>query len=425
MAPENNRREASRDEAAVNGGFVPETTQTSSAQTARIFDTLLSSIVDLVYIFGRDGRFLYANKRLLDLLGITLGEIVGKNFHDLPYPPELAHRLQQQIEQVVRTKQIVRDETPFQSPTGVDGVYEYIFTPVLDSRGEVDVVAGSTRDITERKQAEDQERARLTNIFEQAPAFMSVTRGASHIFEMVNPPYYQLIGHRDIIGRSVADAIPEVVEQGFITLLDQVYRTGEPYVGKDVPIQFQTTPDGPLEERFVDFTYQPLRDADGLITGILAFGIDLTERRRLETERETLLGETQRRNQREALLYQIGQAIRATDDSDEVQAQAVALLGEALGLDLCHAATFDPARDAWHVAPDWHRPDLPSLAGDYPMSVWRALSEEVVLREGTAVFPDVMAASPPLSSDTRALFARMNVRAYVIVPSHDASGIPV
>ena len=122
---------------------------------SRVFNTTLSSITDFAYIFDRDGRFLYANQPLLDLWGLKLEEAVGKNFFDLQYPEDLALRLQQQIQQVIDTGQRVRDETPYTSPTGVEGFYEYIFTPVFATDGTVEVVAGSTRDYTERKRAEE------------------------------------------------------------------------------------------------------------------------------------------------------------------------------------------------------------------------------------------------------------------------------
>ena len=122
---------------------------------ARIFNTTLSSITDFAYIFDRDGRFVYANQALLDLWGLTLDEAVGKNFFDLQYPDVLAARLQRQIQQVLDTQQRLRDETPYTSPTGKAGYYEYIFSPVFDADSTVEVVAGSTRDISERKQAEE------------------------------------------------------------------------------------------------------------------------------------------------------------------------------------------------------------------------------------------------------------------------------
>ncbi|MBA2705140.1 MAG: PAS domain S-box protein [Blastocatellia bacterium] len=121
---------------------------------SNLFDTTLSSITDFAYIFDRDGRFLYANQPLLDLWGLKLDEAVGKNFFELQYPDDLALRLQQQIQQVIDTRQGLRDETPYTSPAGDEGFYEYIFTPVFAADGTVEAVAGSTRDYTERKQAE-------------------------------------------------------------------------------------------------------------------------------------------------------------------------------------------------------------------------------------------------------------------------------
>ena len=125
-------------------------------QQAQIFDVTLAALKDFVYTFDTAGRFTYANSPLLELLGITLEEIIGKTFHQLPYPQELATVLQTQIEQVVVTGKSVTDETPYTNPTGIVGYYEYIFVPVFDKDKNVVLVAGSTRDITTRKQLESQ-----------------------------------------------------------------------------------------------------------------------------------------------------------------------------------------------------------------------------------------------------------------------------
>ena len=122
-------------------------------QQLRVYKTL-SSIIDYAYTFDRAGRFLYANQALLDLLGLTLDHVVGKNFFELPYPHDLAVRLQQQIEQVFTTSRKLIDETAYISPAGVLGYYEYIFNPVIGADGSVELVAGSTRNVTERKQSE-------------------------------------------------------------------------------------------------------------------------------------------------------------------------------------------------------------------------------------------------------------------------------
>ena len=123
-------------------------------QQALTFDTTLSTITDFTYIFDREGRFRYVNKALLDLWGLKLEDALGKNFFDLKYPDDLAGRLQRQIQQVVETRKGLKDETPYTSPTGAGGYYEYIFQPVLGADGNVESVAGSTRDISARKQME-------------------------------------------------------------------------------------------------------------------------------------------------------------------------------------------------------------------------------------------------------------------------------
>ncbi len=120
----------------------------------RILMTTLSTISDFAYTYDRDGRFVFVNQPLLNLWGITLEEAVGKNFFDLGYPPDLAEQLQRQIQEVFETKTSLSGETPYTSPTGVDGYYEYIFSPAFGPDGTVEFVAGSTRDITERKRVE-------------------------------------------------------------------------------------------------------------------------------------------------------------------------------------------------------------------------------------------------------------------------------
>ncbi len=135
-------------------------------QQARVLDITLSHISDFAYIFNRDGRFVFVNQALLDLWGLKLEEAVGKNFFDLKYPDELAARLQKQIQTVFETKAGLKDETEYTSQTGAGGYYEYIFRPVLDREGNVELVAGSTRDITYRKRVEadlrqSQERLRV------------------------------------------------------------------------------------------------------------------------------------------------------------------------------------------------------------------------------------------------------------------------
>ena len=146
-----------------------------------------------------------------------------------------------------------------------------------------------SRDITAQVQA-DAERERLLrqlraanermeDVFRQAPAFMCVLTGPDHVFEMINERYLELVGGRNPVGLPLREAIPEIGGQGVIEAFDQVYLTGLPVSGTDVPVMLRRQAGAPLERRFVDQVYLPLRDAEGQVTGILVHGVDQTERK--------------------------------------------------------------------------------------------------------------------------------------------------
>lgn len=149
------------------------------------------------------------------------------------------------------------------------------------------------------------ERKLLEDVFDLSPAFLAVLRGPEHVFELANSAYCQLVGHREVLGQRVLDALPEVAGQGFIELLDRVYHTGEPFVGNELSVQLQVVSGGELEARHVNFVYQPMRDASGSVSGILVSGVDVTplvqareaaEGARLEAERLAAERDSDRRH---------------------------------------------------------------------------------------------------------------------------------
>ena len=125
-----------------------------SDRKRRLYEGLLSTTPDLAYVFGRDHRFAYANEALLALWGKTWEESIGKTCLELGYEPWHAEMHDREIEEVIATKRPVRGEVPFDG-TGGRRIYDYILTPVLGADGEVEVIAGITRDVTERKHAEE------------------------------------------------------------------------------------------------------------------------------------------------------------------------------------------------------------------------------------------------------------------------------
>jgi PAS domain S-box-containing protein len=185
-------------------------------------------------------------------------------------------------EGVTVASEIIENERPYGERVLVD----VSAAPVRDAAGRLTAGVAIVVDITARVQAETErerllraleiERARLAYVFDKAPAFLAVLRGPTHVFELVNDAYYQLVGHRPLLGRPVDEALPEVRTQGFSDLLDGVLASGEPFIGRELSVFLARTPDAPPEERFVDFVYLPLVDADGTCSGVIAHGTDVT-----------------------------------------------------------------------------------------------------------------------------------------------------
>ncbi|RPI89451.1 MAG: PAS domain S-box protein, partial [Chloroflexi bacterium] len=119
-----------------------------------VFDTTLSNVRDTIYNFDPSGHILYANQTLLDIWGLKQEEAIGKTMADLNYPKEVEQRILEGIQQVLTTKQTVKNETFYTSPLGESAYYENILTPVFAEDGTVEFITGSSRDITARKRAE-------------------------------------------------------------------------------------------------------------------------------------------------------------------------------------------------------------------------------------------------------------------------------
>ncbi len=164
--------------------------------------------------------------------------------------------------------------------------------------GGVLVLCNETTSSVLERQRVNSELARMAKLFDQAPLFMAVLTGKDHKFEFVNPAYRRLIAGRDVVGRTVLEAVPEVIGQGYIELLDSVYQSGKAYSGLAAPIRLLSEETGEVEDLRLDFVYQPTLDDDGRVTGIFVAGVDVTER--IEAETSLALREEQLRLATEA-----------------------------------------------------------------------------------------------------------------------------
>ncbi|CAN5831051.1 hypothetical protein BH23GEM9_BH23GEM9_30100 [soil metagenome] len=259
------------------------------------FRFLADSIPVQVWTARPDGSLDYVSLRAEEYFGKSSDDIVGDGWQRVireDVLADVAARWQHSLE----TGEPYEVEFPLLS---ADDSYRWHLARAVaqrDDKGEIVRWFGSNTDIHDQKEAEaererlitalDIERERLSEIFQEAPAFIATLRGPAHVFETVNSPYLQLIGFRDVVGRPVAEALPEVVEQGFIELMDRVASTGEPFLGTEVSVLLQTEPGGRPREHFVNFVYQPMRDANGAVSGIFVHGVDVTDQVRIRHEVE-------------------------------------------------------------------------------------------------------------------------------------------
>ena len=132
------------------------------------------------------------------------------------------------------------------------------------------------------------ERDRMRALFQQAPSFMCILSGPEHTFELVNDAYMQLVGHRKLVGLSVREALPEIAGQGFFELLDGVFQSGKPYIGRYVPVFLERNGKKQPDQRFVHLIYQPIFDLNGSVTGIFVDGFDVTDQKRAEDQLQSL-----------------------------------------------------------------------------------------------------------------------------------------
>lgn len=252
-------------------------------QRERLLSTMLASTRDFAYILDRDGRFVFANQSFLDLWGIPLDAAVGRSPADLGYPPELAARLDRQVLEVFETGHSIVDETPFTNAEGVEGFFEYIFTPVAGAAGEVEFVAGSTRDVTERKRWENELRASNEN-------FHLLADNIADVFWIRSPDmkhvHYVSPAFEAIWGRPVATLYGEPLRWSDYILEEDRARVVTEFSDltrnlSTVDVEYRITrPDG--EVRWVRSRGVPVKDREGKVIRNIGIVTDTTDRKRAE-----------------------------------------------------------------------------------------------------------------------------------------------
>ena len=154
------------------------------------------------------------------------------------------------------------------------------YSPLRDEDGNVAGVVCVANETTARvaaKRARSGEVDRFRELFERSPNFVAGLHGPGHVFFLANPAYRRLVGDRDLLGRTVREALPEIAGQGLFELLDRVLETGEPFTAKGMTVDLRRGDDATTSRRTLDFVYEPIRDASGAVTGVLVEGTDVTD----------------------------------------------------------------------------------------------------------------------------------------------------
>ena len=127
---------------------------------------------------------------------------------------------------------------------------------------------------------------RLRTVFSDAPVGVAVLRGPEHRFESTNRTYLDVVGRGDLVGKTVAEAFPDLAGQGIFPALDNAYTTGTPFIANEMFIRLDRYHDGGVHDGYFDFVYQPLRDPTGEVEGIAVIITDVTQQVRSRQESE-------------------------------------------------------------------------------------------------------------------------------------------
>ncbi|MGZ8544255.1 MAG: PAS domain-containing sensor histidine kinase [Flavisolibacter sp.] len=248
----------------------------------KAYETINSSTPDLIYVFGLDYKFIYANQALLTMWGKTWDQAIGKSLLENGYEPWHAEMHEREIDQVVATRQAIRGEVSFPHATLGRRVYDYIFVPVINDEGEVEAVAGTTRDITELKWIE----GALRKSHQRFEAAIEAIQGIL----WTNDATGKMVGEQKGWAKLTGQSFEEYQNFGWTNAVhpDDIQPTIDAWneaVNKGHSFVFEHRVKT-CEQQWRQFSIRaiPLRDENGLIHEWVGMHADVTEQKKIQEE---------------------------------------------------------------------------------------------------------------------------------------------
>ncbi len=244
-----------------------------------VVSLILNSRFPMFVAWGPKLGFLY-NDAYAAILGPRHPDAIGLPFRDIW--PEIWSDIGPLVDRALAGEASFSEDLPLlMRRRGYDEQtwFTFSYSPVRDESGSVGGMYCACTETTSQvlsARGRVAEIERLRALFAQAPGFMAVLSGKDHVVDLANEAYQQVVGRRDLLGKPIREALPDLAGQGLFELLDQVYATGQRVIGRARPISLRRSGDL-QEELFVDFVYEPMRDATGAVTGIFVQGNDVTE----------------------------------------------------------------------------------------------------------------------------------------------------
>jgi PAS domain S-box-containing protein len=252
--------------------------------TDAILQMVIDNVPGLVSYIDLDTRYRFANRQYQDWFNIW--PLVGRKVPDVVGEP--AFRLARPYFNRAMAGERVQFEEFLPYTTARPRHVDITYAPDIAEDGTVRGIVTMVQDITDRKHMEEQLRhskERLQQVFAQAPVAVAVLRGPEFVFELANTSYQEFFPGRELLGRPLLDAVPEI-SAAILTVLERVLASGEPVVVHEFLVPIDSHRNGLVEDCWFTFVYQPLREIDGTVAGVVVVAVDVTQQVRARRELE-------------------------------------------------------------------------------------------------------------------------------------------